>query len=285
MIELSTMEHLVAFADCGTLSEAAEQLHTSQPALTRSMKKLEDELGIPLFERKKNHLQLNETGNAAVEYARRTLQSAQDFETRTRAFDRSLHTISIGYCAPVPQRVLTPIINNLYQDMTLSADMRTDSDFLNRLDQHVYDLVVLHEKPDAPGYYSKKIGHEDLFFNVDVSDPLAFFPEVHLRDLSKKSILLLNQIGFWMDLVKDEIKEPQFAVQYEQGAFDAVAQNSTLPYFTSSIYLNGQNRTPGRIDIPLADRSCHVDYYLVCLTSEKSKYRQLFSYVQEHTIR
>ena len=68
MIEIRLLEQLAAFAEYGTLSMAAEKLHTSQPALTRSMKKLEDELGIDLFIRSKNHLELNETGRKAAEY-------------------------------------------------------------------------------------------------------------------------------------------------------------------------------------------------------------------------
>ena len=62
MIELYELRQFVVFADCGTLSEAAEVLHLSQPALSRNMKKLEEELGIPLFFRRKNRLELNENG-------------------------------------------------------------------------------------------------------------------------------------------------------------------------------------------------------------------------------
>ena len=53
LIEIHLMEHLLAFAECGSLLKAAEKLHMSQPALTRSMKKLEDDLGVSLFLREK----------------------------------------------------------------------------------------------------------------------------------------------------------------------------------------------------------------------------------------
>ena len=59
MIELYELRQFVTFADTGTLSEAAKILHLSQPALSRNMKKLEDDLGIFLFERKRNKLELN----------------------------------------------------------------------------------------------------------------------------------------------------------------------------------------------------------------------------------
>ena len=74
MIEIYLLEQLEAFARCGTLSGAAEELHLSQPALTRSMKKLEEEIGAPLFERTKNRMALNENGQAAAEYADRILR-------------------------------------------------------------------------------------------------------------------------------------------------------------------------------------------------------------------
>ena len=62
MIELCLLEQLAAFSRRGTLSGAAKELHISQPALSQSMKKLEEGLGIALFERTKNRLVLNENG-------------------------------------------------------------------------------------------------------------------------------------------------------------------------------------------------------------------------------
>ena len=51
MMELYLLEQLIAFSRQGTLSGAAEKLHISQPALSQSMKKLEESLGVSLFER------------------------------------------------------------------------------------------------------------------------------------------------------------------------------------------------------------------------------------------
>ena len=96
MIELSQLEHLLAFSEYSTLSKAAEELHTSQPALSRSMQKLEDELRVPIFERQKNKMVLNKNGELAVDYAKRVLNQANDMVEHVRAFDRSQRTISIG---------------------------------------------------------------------------------------------------------------------------------------------------------------------------------------------
>ena len=74
MFELYQLEQLLAVAACGTLSNAAEQLHISQPALSRSMRKLEDEIGVELFTRSKNRMELNENGRLAAELLMRLFE-------------------------------------------------------------------------------------------------------------------------------------------------------------------------------------------------------------------
>src|SRR5699024_9919713 len=65
MFELYQLEQLLAVSECGTLSQAAEQLHLSQSALSRSMQRLEAELQVTLSTRQKNWIDLNECGRMA----------------------------------------------------------------------------------------------------------------------------------------------------------------------------------------------------------------------------
>ena len=74
MIEMRLLEILSAFAEEGTQAAAAEKLHISQPTLSSSMRKLEEEIGTPLFERTKNRMMLNENGQAAADFAGRILR-------------------------------------------------------------------------------------------------------------------------------------------------------------------------------------------------------------------
>ena len=62
MIETYILQNLAAFAECGTLVAASERVNVTQPSLTRSLQKLEDALGVPLFVRTKNTISLNQTG-------------------------------------------------------------------------------------------------------------------------------------------------------------------------------------------------------------------------------
>lgn len=284
MIDIHLLEQFHAFAECGTLSAAAEKLHTSQPALTRAMKKLEDDLGVTLFVRSKNQLRLNENGQKAAEYARDVLDAGRDFEAKVKAYDRSRRTVSIGFCAPVPQAVLTPILNTFFDGMTISADMSDDASFVERLKSHEYHLAVLHEDPKDPEIHIKKCGHEDLFISLMPGDPLAFYPVIHLSDLDGKPILLLTRIGFWMNFHNNKTPNTNYLLQMDMNSFFELSTNSDYPSFSSSYYINRGQTLKGKITIPLADPECHTDYYLACLISEKSKYKALFDHVNETTV-
>lgn len=78
MIEFNQLEHLVSIAKNKTISKAAEELLISQPGLTRSMQRLEDDLGVSLFNRKKNKIELNENGKLAVEFAQNLLAEREE---------------------------------------------------------------------------------------------------------------------------------------------------------------------------------------------------------------
>ena len=284
MIDIHLLEQFHAFAQYGTLSAAAEKLHTSQPALTRAMKKLEEDLGVTLFVRSKNQLKLSDTGIHAAEYARDVLDADRDFESKVKAYDRSLRTISIGFCAPVPQTVLTPVINTVFDGMTISADMSDAVIFVVRLKSHEYHLAVLHEDPGDDDIFTKKCGHEDLFISLMPGDPLTFYPEIHLSDLDGKSILLLTRIGFWMNFHADKTPNTNYLLQVDQDSFYELSINSTYPSFSSSYYINRNMVIDGKVNIPLADPECHTDYFLACLASEIEKYTRLFDRVNETTI-
>ena len=81
-LKLEQLEQLVTFAECGTLLKTAEKLDVSQPTLSRSMKSLEDELGIKIFQRKKNRIILTEDGYLAVKYSKEVLNRVDNLSTK-----------------------------------------------------------------------------------------------------------------------------------------------------------------------------------------------------------
>lgn len=96
MIEMYLLEQLVAVYRWETLNQAAEKLHLTQPTLSRSMQKIELEFGVPLFERKRNRLVLNEKGRLAAVYAEKILNMQKEMMEEVRAH----RNLSVGFNAP-----------------------------------------------------------------------------------------------------------------------------------------------------------------------------------------
>lgn len=113
MLDLNELNQLVEFADLGTLSKVAEQEHISTPSLTRSMKHLEESFGVPLFDRSKNRIALNENGKLAASLARRVLTEAGQAVRQVQELDRRQKTITVYSCAPAPLWELMPRLLSL----------------------------------------------------------------------------------------------------------------------------------------------------------------------------
>jgi DNA-binding transcriptional LysR family regulator len=81
---LTQLRHLIALADTGSFSRAARAVHLTQPALSRSIQSLEEELG-PLFDRIGRTLEPTPTGREVLGRARQLVSDARDLELRSRA--------------------------------------------------------------------------------------------------------------------------------------------------------------------------------------------------------
>ena len=157
LIESYLLEQFQAVARCGTLLKASEELHISQPSLSRSMKKLEDVLGVSLFIRENSKISLNETGKLAADYARRALEANQEMIERVTAFDRSLRTVSIGSSSPFPINELVPILQEQLPGKTLSTELvGSDEKLLAGLRSHHYQMVVLHHCPEDKDLFCQR---------------------------------------------------------------------------------------------------------------------------------
>jgi DNA-binding transcriptional LysR family regulator len=84
-MELYQLRTFAAVADLGHLTRAAEKLHVSQPAVSAQIKALEDELGVPLFERTPSGMVLTAPGKRLLAQAERVLGAAQELRAEARS--------------------------------------------------------------------------------------------------------------------------------------------------------------------------------------------------------
>ena len=260
MFEIYQLEQLLAFAECGTLSGAAERLHLSQPALSRSMQRLEAELQVPLFDRQKNKIEFNENGRMAADCARQVMEKCRDMISRVRAFDRSRRTILIGSCAPVPLWEIPPVLSGLYPDRTISSGMRENEALLQGLRDDVYQLIILPYPVEEPGISCVKYGEEHLYFSLPPAHPLSGSKALYMKDLNGETMLLRNRLGFWRDVTDQKMPDTRFLEQ-EDAAFEELVKSSALPSFATDVVLHREGSAVNRVNIPILDEEANVTYY------------------------
>lgn len=281
MIEIHLFEQLVVFAEHGTLSAAAEELHISQPALSRSMQRLEEELDVKLFERQKSRLSLNENGELTVRYARNLLLQENSMIEQIRAFDRKKRTISLGSCAPILVPEFVSLLSQLYEGMTISTEVTGDPRLLSRLQEGRYQLAILNKKPDEEEFYSCFVSSEQLYVFLPPVHPLADADGLYLKELDGQTFLLYSQTGFWDGLCRRKMPNARFLMQQDMEVLGELVANSALPSFTTDCVMRQADPVSDRVAIPILDEEAHASYYCACVKSEKARFRPVFRHYEK----
>src|SRR6201988_58271 len=100
-VELRHLRYFVAVAEMENVSRAALKLHVSQPALSRQIRDLEDEIGFCLLERTAKSVRLTKAGRALLDEARRVLQRADEAVKKARSVATEPSELHVGY-SPTP---------------------------------------------------------------------------------------------------------------------------------------------------------------------------------------
>lgn len=271
MAELNQFYQLVAIADTGTLSKAAEVVHISQPALTRSIQKLEAEWNVTLFDRQKNKITLNQTGELAVQYARRVLDDVENMTKVIQAYERSLRTISIGSCAPGPLLELYPILTERFSGMTISSEMRNPDILLPELEKNTYQLIITTHPIEAPNMICREFRTEQLYLTVPPAHPLANrHSGIYLEELAGETMLLYKEIGVWSSLIETKMAQTKFILQDQEEAFASLVQASALPAFATNLTLDNGDRRQNRAILPILDPEATITFYCCVHQSNKA---------------
>lgn len=279
MLDLNELEQLIAFADVGTLSMAAQKLHISQPTITRTMQHLEEAFGVSLFVRGKNKIVLNDTGIKAVEQARQLLSAADDSLKRVREFDKGLHTITISSCAPAPLWYVLPALTSAYPDMTIASSLKGISAIMEDISHGACRLAILPMNIQLDNYLRIPFLKENLSVCVPASHELAGKASVTFSEINGFNFLLRSEIGFWDEMCRIQMPSSRFLVQKDEFEFGELIRESSLPCFTTNLVNDYDNHLADRIKIPLTNPEANVTYYLVCRSDDKA-YADVIKYIE-----
>lgn len=145
-METRKLEHLIELASTGSFSRAAENLHLTQSALSKSILSLEDELNARLVERHGRRWTLTTTGELTVQRARRVLVELNDLRALSRPQASLQGTLRVGFGAG-PGGAIAPAfithVLNAHPQLRLLIRRGTPESLWRELDERKIDLVMI----------------------------------------------------------------------------------------------------------------------------------------------
>lgn len=262
MLDKYQLEQLLSFADEGTLSAAADKLHISQPALSKSMKKIEEDLGVSLFVHNKNRLTLTPTGEYAVACARKVFEYSKEMELLVHEYDRRLHTISVASCAPMPMWMYVPTISSGNPGLSVTTELKMPAEIEADLRNNIYDIGILPFPLNLPGYTCTFWGEENLGFNLPITHPLADRKSLSFKDLDGSKMLVFSQIGFWDDIHKRNMPRTEFMFLDNREMISTISSMSDIPTFCTDISVKNNPLPQNRVAIMIDDEDAHAKFYV-----------------------
>lgn len=277
-IESHILNSFVSFAENGTLSRTAQELNITQPALTRSMQKIEEIVGVKLFERNRNKLSLNDNGLFALKIAQEIMEAQERLIVETRDFAERNERVSFGSIAPAPIDEIVPKLQQRFMNRIIKSELlNTESELLERLDSGKFDFVILRDKLD--GYSCRELFTEHLSIFVPKKHRLAREKSVQLSDLAGEKLLVLKDLGFWGDVVRKKIPNADFFWIEERRHLIDLINLSKIPNFITNITEVSEHYRPivtrERVAVPITDREVNITFYLVCKEEKRAMFEGL----------
>ena len=273
-------------------TQAAAELHIAQPSLSYSIKELEKELGVKLFEKDSRHIKLTVYGEQFLPYAERALDMIDEgVGVLKQMVGSAQQIVRLGYFHSISASLIPSVMMGIYgqeknQSIRFQFTEAPSIDLFQQLKRGELDLTFcLHQDPDIE---SVTIMRQPLYLAVPEHHPLAKRESVCFEDFAREPIVMLDkpsslrqkmdEIYFQHELTPNvvfEVRECNAALQYVALRFGV----SVLPHVPAM----GNEKV---VTIPISDETSSF-VRTVCLSWMKNRplspaARQVRDYIVEH---
>lgn len=195
-MNLRDLKYLVALMDHKHFGQAAEACFVSQPTLSTQIKKLEDELGVPLVERSSRHVMLTDVGLEIASRARAVLDEVNQMrELARRTRDPEAGTIRMGIFPTLAPYLLPHVIPQLrkrFPKLTLLLTEEKTEEVLRRLRDGRLDAAVLALPVADSALHEEFLFEEQFLLAVPDTHAIAKRKKITGADLDGLDLLLLE---------------------------------------------------------------------------------------------
>ncbi len=280
-MELNQLQQLVVIADENALFRAAKKLHISQSALTRSIQRLEDELGMQLFDRSHNSMKLNEAGKLAVRHARIVLREADALVTGLDAFRRQIQALHVVTCSPAPLWKLTAELSKQFPDIHITSAMPDENEIVSQLLSEKASIAITRQEIHTDQIESIPFIDERTFMLIPVSDSLSHKTSIHFSDLNDKEIYEYTNTGFWHPLLRNHIQRAHYIEYDDIMVYLSVIITQKPMTFVSGLAQEFRADLDGWVRVPIVDEVATAHLRIAWLKKNKPMLSDILNWVSE----
>lgn len=201
-MEFHQLRYFVAAAEELSISQAAERVHVSQPALSRQIRLLEEEIGTQLFDRIKQRIHLTDAGKFFLIKARQLLcDSEMALQQTQEQFIGAKRTVRLGFLSPFLDDLVAPVVREFQQRHSRSKVSLFDLPpraQLDRLRLRELDIGILAniEEQDKSQFDVRTLSRHKFIAVVPEDHPLSNRKSVKLAELKQEKWVSLDNAFF-----------------------------------------------------------------------------------------
>jgi len=196
-MNLRDLKYIVAVAETRHFGKAAERCFVSQPTLSGQIKKLEEELGVTIFERTQRSVEVTPVGEAILEHARQIMEQAEVIEQLALAHQDPLagplRVGAIPTLSPYLMPLLLLPLKKKHPQMKLVLSEELTDTLLERLRNHEIDAALLATPVEEPDLEALPLFDEPFYIAYPREHPFYAKEKITRRDLESVNLLLLAE--------------------------------------------------------------------------------------------
>jgi LysR family transcriptional regulator, nitrogen assimilation regulatory protein len=231
-MEMRQLQALLAVADTGSVTRAAELLHVVQPAVTRQIHNLETELGAVLFDRSRAGMRATDIGLQVIERARRALSELDRAREEARSSGAGLYGIvTLGLLASTAELLAVPVVSAVtarHPGIRLRIVTGYGGHLSRWLEAGDVDVALTYNQPPAAALDVKPLLDEDLWAVAPPVEGLLAKDGVDLRELLQRSLVMPSPPHGIRSLVESSAARIGLALDIAVETNDAVVQRQLV---------------------------------------------------------
>jgi DNA-binding transcriptional LysR family regulator len=228
-MEFQQLEMFAAAVEEGNITRAAVRVYRTAPAVSIALRKLEDEMGSPLFDRSERHdHKLTASGKLLYSYATRILEMRREAAAAVRDLTRGNRgSLRIGTHESTSLYLLPSLIyafNEAHPGVKIEVVCGNSEHMLTALDNRLVEFALIAEAPDQPKLERHLIVRDELVMITSPQHRLAGLKQVHVHDLAGELLIVQGTKSMLRERIVRAFQESEtpFNVSVENIAIEAI---------------------------------------------------------------